>query len=109
MLHLLKFPTMRERLHILQAKFLLRPQSLPANALPKCLLPYVTQATSKSLWSQLSQSNTIWRRHSPFRDRKALQQAIKAYRQENLDAIRSAPNSKLVRQCHPNISLDPNL
>ncbi|KAI8973183.1 hypothetical protein BDF20DRAFT_823834, partial [Mycotypha africana] len=95
-----------ERPHILQARFLLRSQSLPANALLKCLLPYISQATSKYLWFQLSHSNPNWRRHSPFRDRKVLHKAIKAYRQENFDTIHSAPSSKLIKQCRPELSLD---
>ncbi|KAI8975317.1 hypothetical protein BDF20DRAFT_822218, partial [Mycotypha africana] len=60
-------------------------------------------------WSQLSQPNPFWRRHSTFRDRKALHQTIKAYRQENLDAILSAPNSELTNQSRPTVSLEPIL
>ncbi|KAG0806421.1 hypothetical protein G6F17_013959 [Rhizopus arrhizus] len=48
MLHLVNQPTMKERTHILQAKFLLRSTNTPEDTLIFRLLPYIRTSSSQS-------------------------------------------------------------
>ncbi|KAI8967869.1 hypothetical protein BDF20DRAFT_828855 [Mycotypha africana] len=54
-------------------------------------------------------ANPIWKCNPSINDSRTLRQAIDAYRQDNLNAARSAPHSKLIKCCRPTISLDPIL
>ncbi|KAG0931031.1 hypothetical protein G6F32_011815 [Rhizopus arrhizus] len=60
MLHLVNQPTMKERTHILQAKFLLRTIDTPDDTLMFRLLPYIRTSASHSQWYKLNTS-PLWR------------------------------------------------
>ncbi|KAG1510472.1 hypothetical protein G6F53_006656 [Rhizopus delemar] len=60
MLHLINQPTMKERTHILQMKFLLRSLNVPDDTLLSQLLPYIRTSASGSQWYKLTTS-PLWR------------------------------------------------
>ncbi|KAG1178107.1 hypothetical protein G6F70_007913 [Rhizopus microsporus] len=93
MLQLTKLPTMTERVHILQAQFLLRSLSLPDDTLLACLLPHI----------RLSKG------HSHCLDKRLLKKLRLQYLQDNLEQRRAARNSGLLSLRRPKISLDPIL
>jgi hypothetical protein len=52
-LYLVKLPTMKERINILQAQFLLRSLYLPDNSLLSHLLPHIKQHFGRPQWHKL--------------------------------------------------------
>ncbi|KAG1046605.1 hypothetical protein G6F43_010916 [Rhizopus delemar] len=60
MLHLVNQPSMKNRVHILQAKFILRSLNLPDDTLFSWLLPYLRTSASHSHWYKLT-SSPLWR------------------------------------------------
>ncbi|KAG1151011.1 hypothetical protein G6F37_006521 [Rhizopus arrhizus] len=60
MLHLINQPTMKERIHILQTKFLLRSLDVPDDTLLFQLLPYIRISARGSQWYKLTTS-PLWR------------------------------------------------
>ncbi|KAG1503089.1 hypothetical protein G6F46_000715 [Rhizopus delemar] len=62
MLHLVNQPSMKNRVHILQAKFILRSLNLPDDTLFSRLLPYLRTSASHSHWYKLT-SSPLWRNH----------------------------------------------
>ncbi|KAG1053263.1 hypothetical protein G6F43_004649 [Rhizopus delemar] len=60
MLHLVNQPSMKNRVHILQAKLILRTLNLPDDILLSRLLPYIRASASHSHWYKLI-SSPLWR------------------------------------------------
>lgn len=111
MLHLAKLPTMTERIHILQAQFLLRSLSLPDDTLLANLLPHIRLPKSHSQWYAISKT-PLWKRctqHIDSLDKRLLKKLRLQYLQDNWEQRRAARNSGLLALCRPKISLDPIL
>lgn len=113
MLHLTNQPTMKERVHRLQGKCLLRPLNGPEDTLLSHFLPYLRTSASLCHWYKLSktpawqrcctsdniESLNIWQFNAIFKD----------FRQENLQKQCAATNSVLLSACHPILGVDPIL
>ncbi|KAG0830584.1 hypothetical protein G6F17_014077 [Rhizopus arrhizus] len=67
MLHLVNQPTMKERVHILQAKFLLRSICSPDDTLVAKFLPHIRSSSSHSQWYKLSKT-PVWQRYTAMLD-----------------------------------------
>jgi hypothetical protein len=111
MLHLTELPTMQERTHILQAQFLMRSSSSPADTLISHLLPLICLRANSSQWHTLSKT-PLWRQCSSSTDTLD-KHTFKVYKrqflQDNLDHRRSSSSSMLLSKCRPKISTDPIL
>ncbi|KAG1148847.1 hypothetical protein G6F37_006603 [Rhizopus arrhizus] len=104
MLHLINLPTMKERVHLLQAKFLLRSVYSPDDTLVYKFLPYVRPAASRSQWYKLSKT-PVWQRYSSSidddddLDLRLFVAVYKEYLDDNLDERRNGTNSVLLFAC----------
>ncbi|KAG0738641.1 hypothetical protein G6F62_000761 [Rhizopus arrhizus] len=105
-------PTMKERIHILQAKFLLRTIDTPDDTLMLRLLPYIRTSTSHSQWYKLTTS-PLWRlcaETDPDQiDRRKLKAIHQDYLQESFENRRTDTNSILLSACRPQLVVDPIL
>ncbi|KAG1152166.1 hypothetical protein G6F37_001390 [Rhizopus arrhizus] len=112
MLHLVNQPTMKERTHILQAKFLLRTIDTPDDTLMFRLLPYIRTSTSHSQWYKLTTS-PLWRLCAETDPDQLDQRKFKAirqdYLQESFENCRTDTNSILLSACRPQLVVDPIL
>lgn len=113
MLHLVNQPTMKERVHLLQAKFLLRSVYSPDDTLVSKFLPYLRSSASHSLWYKISKT-PVWQRYTASSDGddfdpRALAGIYKDYLADNLDDRRNGPNSVLLSACRPTLGIDPVL
>ncbi|KAG1028717.1 hypothetical protein G6F57_001337 [Rhizopus arrhizus] len=112
MLHLVNQPTMKERTHILQAKFLLRTIDTPDDTLMFRLLPYIRTSASHSQWYKLNTS-PLWRlcaETDPDQfDRRKFKVIRQGYLQESFENRRPDTNSILLSACHPQLVVDPIL
>ena len=111
MLQLTKLPTMTERVHILQAQFLLRSLSLPDDTLLACLLPHIRLSKGHSQWYTISKNPLLERsiQYISCLDKRLLKKLRLQYLQDNLEQRRAARNSGLLSLRRPKISLDPIL
>ncbi|KAI7851205.1 hypothetical protein BDC45DRAFT_572294 [Circinella umbellata] len=110
MRHLVKMPSMSERIAILQAKFVYRAEFLPSDALFTIIRP-VLEAQQGSFWSKLKKKSPIIQQLPEVLSNltsKELKAGIRLFLQNNLNSIRSAvTGSKLLSCCLPNLSVDP--
>ncbi|KAG1319162.1 hypothetical protein G6F62_011979 [Rhizopus arrhizus] len=112
MLHLVNQPTMKERTHILQAKFLLRSTNTPEDTLIFRLLPYIRTSSSQSQWYKLTTS-PLWRRCRDIDpnqlNKRQFKTICQAHLQETLEKRRTDTNSILLSTCRPQLIVDPIL
>ncbi|KAI8967051.1 hypothetical protein BDF20DRAFT_891932, partial [Mycotypha africana] len=113
MLHLTNLPSMKERVHRLQGKFLLRSINGPRDILLSQFLPYLRASASLSHWYKLSKT-PLWQRccnfHNPDRiDTRVFNTTYHELRVENLQTQRQANNSVLLSSCRPFHGVDPTL
>ncbi|KAG0742803.1 hypothetical protein G6F57_002729 [Rhizopus arrhizus] len=104
---------LKERVHLLQAKFLLRSVYSPDDTLYK-FLSYVRPAASRSQWYKLSKT-PVWQRYSSSidddddLDPRLFVAVCKEYLDDNLDERRNGHNSVLLFACRPTLGIDPIL
>ncbi|KAI8990897.1 hypothetical protein BDF20DRAFT_841396 [Mycotypha africana] len=112
MLHLTDLPSMKERVHRLQGKFLLRSINGSRDTLLSRFLPYLRASASLSHWYKLSKT-PLWQRccnfNNPDRiDTRVFNTTYHELRVENLQTQRQANNSVLL-SCRPFHGVDPFL
>lgn len=112
MLHLVNQPIMKHRVHILQAKFLLRTLVLPDDTLLSRLFPYLRTSASHSQWYKLT-SSPVWRKCSNQDIEQINRQQFKTicrdYLQDSYNNNCAGLNSKLLSSCRPAQVIDPIL
>ncbi|KAG0783481.1 hypothetical protein G6F22_008669 [Rhizopus arrhizus] len=113
MLHLTNQPTMKERVHRLQGKYILRSLNGPEDTLLSQFLPYLRTSASISHWYKLSKT-PVWQRCCTSSNIESLNirqfnSIFKDFRLENLQKQRDATNSVLISACRPTLSVDPIL
>jgi hypothetical protein len=105
---------MKECVHLLQAKFLLRSVYSPDDTLVYKFLPYVRPAASRSQWYKLSKT-PVWQRYSSSiddndgLDPRLFVAVYKEYLDGNLDERRNGTNSVLLFACRPTLGIVPVL
>ena len=112
MLHLISQPTMKERTHILQTKFLLRSLDVPDDTLLFQLLPYIRTSASGSQWYKLTTS-PLWRlctvQDVEQIDKRRFRAIRQEYLQNSLEQRRDNTNSVLLSACRVDLKVDPIL
>jgi hypothetical protein len=112
MLHLINQPTMKERTHILQTKFLLRSLDVPDDTLLFQLLPYIRTSASGSQWYKLTTS-PLWRlctvQDVEQIDKRCFRAIRQEYLQNSLEQCRDNTNSVLLSACRVDLKVDPIL
>ncbi|KAG1144773.1 hypothetical protein G6F37_004758 [Rhizopus arrhizus] len=112
MLHLINQPTMKERVHLLQAKFLMRSITAPEDTLLYQFLPYLRLSTIRSQWYKLSKT-PVWKQYAAanvdFLELLTFKDVCKAYIQDNFDSRCNGMNSGLISACRFQLIIDPIL
>lgn len=113
MIHLVNQPSMKERVHLLQAKFLLRSVYSPDDTLLSKFLPYLRSSGSHSLWYKLSKT-PVWQNFIASIDGDAFDPRVftaitQEFLHDNLDKRRNDTNSVLISACRPTLGIDPVL
>ncbi|KAG1638634.1 hypothetical protein G6F44_008640 [Rhizopus delemar] len=113
MLHLTNQPTMKERVHRLQAKFLFRSINAPEDTLLSQLLAYLRTYASLSQWYKISKT-PLWQRCCASHeiddlDSRTFNTIYHEYLKDNLNARRNATNSLLLSACRSKLGIDPIL
>ncbi|KAG1292455.1 hypothetical protein G6F62_004870 [Rhizopus arrhizus] len=105
---------MKERVHLLQAKLLLRSVYSPDDTLVYKFLPYVRPAASRSQWYKLSKT-PVWQRYSSSiddddgLDPRLFVAVCIEYLDDNLDERRNGTNSVLLFACRSTLGIAPVL
>jgi hypothetical protein len=109
MLHLINQPTMKERVHLLQAKFLMRSVTASEDTLLSQFLPYLCLSTSRLQWHKLSKT-PVWKRcaisNIDFLDVRTFKGVCKTYLQDKFDSWCNETNSRLISACRPQLIID---
>ncbi|KAG1333798.1 hypothetical protein G6F62_006643 [Rhizopus arrhizus] len=113
MLHLTNQPTMKERVHRLQAKFLFRSINAPEDTLLSQFLEYLRTSASLSQWYKLSKT-PLWQRCCASHEIDALDSRTfntiyHDYLKDNFNARRNTTNSFLLSTCRAKPGVDPIL
>ncbi|KAG1150279.1 hypothetical protein G6F37_000107 [Rhizopus arrhizus] len=112
MLHLINQPTMKERIHILQTKFLLRSLDVPDDTLLFQLLPYIRISARGSQWYKLTTS-PLWRlctvQDVEQIDKRRFRAIRQEYLQKSLEQRCDNTNSVLLSACRVDLKVDPIL
>ncbi|EIE90659.1 hypothetical protein RO3G_15370 [Rhizopus delemar RA 99-880] len=112
MLHLVNQPSMKNRVHILQAKFILRSLNLPDDTLFSRLLPYLRTSASHSHWYKLT-SSPLWRLYCnqdiEHLNRQTFRIICRKYLEDLFNQNCQRARTKLLSACRSQSTIDPIL
>ncbi|KAG1046647.1 hypothetical protein G6F43_010877 [Rhizopus delemar] len=112
MLHLVNQPSMKNRVHILQAKFILRSLNLPDDTLFSRLLPYLRTSASHSHWYKLT-SSPLWRvccnQDIEHLNRRTFRIICRKYLEDLFHQNCQRTRTKLLSACRSQSTIDPIL
>ncbi|KAG1557342.1 hypothetical protein G6F49_005493 [Rhizopus delemar] len=112
MLHLVNQPSMKSRVHILQAKFILRSLNLPDDTLFSRLLPYLRTSASHSHWYKLT-SSPLWRvccnQDIEHLNRRTFRIICRKYLEDLFHQNCQRTRTKLLSACRSQSTIDPIL
>ncbi|KAG1180848.1 hypothetical protein G6F36_010293 [Rhizopus arrhizus] len=112
MLHLVNQPSMKNRVHILQAKFILRSLNLPDDTLFSRLLPYLRTSASHSHWYKLT-SSPLWRvccnQDIEYLNCQTFRIICRKYLEDLFNQNHQRAHSKLLSACRSQSTIDPIL
>ncbi|CEP16437.1 hypothetical protein [Parasitella parasitica] len=102
---------MKDRLIILQAKYIRRALQLPEYTLLQKLLPNIQTSASHYQWYKLV-SNPLWQKCEPVLDRLdrcTFHTLKREFLQDSYDILCNDPNSQIISNCRPTLVVDPVL
>jgi hypothetical protein len=111
MLHLVKQPSMKDRVSLLQARFIFRAIDLPDDTLLATLLPHIQTSTINTQWYKLTRS-PCWQlcaADANTLDLHSFRKRREQFLEDKLLQLREDPNSKLLSACRPYRTIDPIL
>ncbi|KAG1643327.1 hypothetical protein G6F44_003950 [Rhizopus delemar] len=112
MLHLVNHPSMKNHVHNLQAKFILRSLNLPDDTLLSWLLPYLRTSASHSHWYKLT-SSPLWRvccnQDIEYLNRQMFRTICRKYLVGLFNQNCQRAHSKLLSACRSQSTIDPIL
>ncbi|KAG1372010.1 hypothetical protein G6F61_011428 [Rhizopus arrhizus] len=112
MLHFINQTTMKERVHLLQAKFLMRSIIAPKDTLSYQFLPYLRLSTIRPQWCKLSKT-PVWKQcaaaNVDFLDLRTFKGVCKTYIQDKFDSRCNGMNLGLISACRSQLIIDPIL